>query len=91
MKRRFVAGAVCPACQEVDRLVLEYDNDQPEPLRRVCVACGFSEDLEGTSAGIGGVPPGKFEKPAPATTATQADPVRIIDFASDKPVQVDKP
>ena len=40
--RRFIAGAVCPACQQADRIVLE---DLAHGQRRICVACGFSEDL----------------------------------------------
>jgi uncharacterized metal-binding protein (TIGR02443 family) len=37
-KRRFIAGAVCPRCAVMDRMVVDLDSDQRE-----CVACGFSE------------------------------------------------
>ncbi|MHA7816443.1 MAG: YheV family putative zinc ribbon protein [Pseudohaliea sp.] len=37
-RRRFIAGAVCPRCAAMDRLVVDRDTD-----RRECVACGFSE------------------------------------------------
>jgi uncharacterized metal-binding protein (TIGR02443 family) len=37
-RRRFIAGAVCPRCAAMDRLVVDLDTD-----RRECVACGFSE------------------------------------------------
>lgn len=38
--KRFIAGAVCPKCAEMDRL-LSYTND--EGTFKECVACGFSE------------------------------------------------
>ena len=50
-KKRFIAGAVCPECQIVDRIVVETGiqelaqsaaDEQPEVSRRRCVACGFA-------------------------------------------------
>ncbi|MDP5053741.1 MAG: YheV family putative metal-binding protein [Congregibacter sp.] len=37
-RRRFIAGAVCPRCAAMDKIVVDLDSDQRE-----CVACGFSE------------------------------------------------
>ncbi|WP_439106613.1 YheV family putative metal-binding protein [Congregibacter sp.] len=37
-RRRFIAGAVCPRCAEMDKIVVDLDSDERE-----CVACGFSE------------------------------------------------
>jgi uncharacterized protein len=37
-RRRFIAGAVCPRCSLMDKIVVNLDTDQRE-----CVACGFSE------------------------------------------------
>ncbi|GIR64065.1 MAG: hypothetical protein CM15mP68_7310 [Pseudomonadota bacterium] len=47
-RRRFIAGAVCPKCQALDRMVLEVDVDDNEQTRH-CVACGFSETLQAKS------------------------------------------
>lgn len=41
--RRFIAGAVCPRCAEMDRIVM-YSNEKGQ--FRECVACGFA-DREG--------------------------------------------
>ena len=41
-KRRFIAGAVCPACSEPDRLMMWSEDDVPH---RECVACGYSDTL----------------------------------------------
>lgn len=41
--RRFIAGAVCPACGEADKLVLLLDS---RDRRRECVRCGYSDSLE---------------------------------------------
>ena len=40
MQKRFIAGAVCPRCGEMDKL-LSYSND--EGTYKECVACGFEE------------------------------------------------
>jgi hypothetical protein len=37
-RRRFIAGAVCPRCAAMDKIVVDLDSDLRE-----CVACGFSE------------------------------------------------
>ena len=37
-KKRFIAGAVCPACSDLDSLVL-YSDDQ----RIECVSCDYSQ------------------------------------------------
>lgn len=42
MTKRFIAGAVCPRCGEMDRLV-SYEEDGK--TLRECVACDFSEAL----------------------------------------------
>ena len=41
-RRRFIAGAVCPRCAKMDKIVVDLDTDQRE-----CVACGFSEERPG--------------------------------------------
>ncbi|CAM3489412.1 YheV family putative zinc ribbon protein [Parendozoicomonas haliclonae] len=41
MKKRFIAGAVCPSCAEMDRLVV-YE-DQGVTIRE-CVNCGFTDN-----------------------------------------------
>ncbi len=46
-QKRFIAGAVCPQCQALDRLVLEEDAQvEPPLLKRRCVSCGFVEVLD---------------------------------------------
>lgn len=37
-RRRFIAGAVCPRCAKMDKIVVDLDSDE-----RQCVACGFRE------------------------------------------------
>ncbi|MGF6592660.1 YheV family putative zinc ribbon protein [Pseudomonas vranovensis] len=41
-KKRFIAGAVCPACSEPDKLMMWSEDSVPH---RECVACGFSDTL----------------------------------------------
>ncbi|HSC68756.1 MAG TPA: YheV family putative zinc ribbon protein [Cellvibrio sp.] len=40
--RRFVAGAVCPRCSEMDKLVVY--NEAGKDYRE-CVACGYKEEM----------------------------------------------
>lgn len=40
--RRFVAGAVCPRCSEMDKLVVF--NEEGKDFRE-CVACGYKEEM----------------------------------------------
>ena len=39
--KRFIAGAVCPRCAEMDKLVM-YNNAQGQQVRE-CVRCGYSD------------------------------------------------
>jgi len=41
-KRRFVAGAVCPRCSKMDKLVV-YTEDGKD--FRECVACGYKDEM----------------------------------------------
>nr|WP_010131115.1 YheV family putative zinc ribbon protein [Microbulbifer agarilyticus] len=41
-KRRFIAGAVCPRCSEMDKIV---NYKLGEKNYRECVACGFKDEI----------------------------------------------
>ena len=41
-KKRFIAGAVCPACSEVDRILM-WDVDGVPHCE--CVVCGYVDTL----------------------------------------------
>ena len=40
--KRFIAGAVCPRCSEMDKLVV-YRQDERD--YRECVSCDFAEEM----------------------------------------------
>lgn len=42
MKKRFIAGAICPTCQQLDKVVM-YDEDGAR--WRECVSCGYKDKL----------------------------------------------
>lgn len=44
MKRRFIAGAVCPSCEKQDKIVM-YDDEEGRRWRE-CVSCGFKDLLQ---------------------------------------------
>ena len=43
IQKRFVAGAVCPRCAEMDKLVMF--NDAQDRQVRECVRCGYTDAL----------------------------------------------
>lgn len=42
MKKRFIAGAVCPKCSQMDKVVMYKEDDSDW---RECVACGFKDKM----------------------------------------------
>ncbi len=42
-KKRFIAGAVCPACSAMDKIQMWDVDGVPN---RECVACGFADTLD---------------------------------------------
>ncbi|WP_444929180.1 YheV family putative zinc ribbon protein [Microbulbifer sp. SSSA002] len=49
IKKRFIAGAVCPRCSEMDKII-NYHKDGKN--YRECVACGFKDEIRLQSAPI---------------------------------------
>ena len=43
MKRRFIAGAVCPQCEQMDTVQMFDDEDNRR--WRECVQCGFKDEM----------------------------------------------
>ncbi|HAL42243.1 MAG TPA: hypothetical protein DCP57_07340 [Gammaproteobacteria bacterium] len=87
MRRRFIAGAVCPSCRALDRMVVETSPTGPgsedevdaETVIRRCVACGYEEALatEPGSSSVG-LPRARFEKSG--REAEKASPVKLINL-----------
>jgi len=73
--RRFIAGAVCPECRALDRIVLEEADGE---RRRLCVSCGHSDTMA-KQAGV--EPPTRFTRRRGTGAADDSAPVRIVDPA----------
>lgn len=43
LKRRFIAGAQCPKCEQVDKVVM-FDTEDGKRWRE-CVSCGFKDEM----------------------------------------------
>lgn len=82
VRRRFIAGAVCPRCARMDKIVVDLDTDQRE-----CIACGFSEARPGPPAAEQAAPraaseaelPTRVSRAAARRVETPAEPVRLLD------------
>ncbi len=69
--RRFIAGAKCPNCGELDTLFMD---STAMGKRRECVRCGFADTLENVApVAI----PTRVEPVA--GPSTPAEPVRLVD------------
>ena len=73
-RRRFIAGAVCPRCGEMDRIVVDLDTDQRE-----CVSCGFSDARPPDTAPQAGEVPTRVSRAAARRVETAAEAVTLID------------
>ena len=68
---RFVAGAVCPNCQEMDRMVIDGSTDE-----RRCITCGFVEARPDAGATM---PATRVTRAAARRVDTEAEAVRLLD------------
>ena len=75
---RFIAGAVCPECREVDRIVVREGALGRE---QACTACGYSQPETKTvnSNTSTMIPRGKPERSSRPKPEVRAEPVRFID------------
>jgi uncharacterized protein len=87
--RRFIAGAVCPECRALDRIVIEV-GELVETESQRCVECGYTVSQKVGSASVAGIPRGKPERRERGSQSTAAQAVQIMDLHSQaKPA--DKP
>lgn len=84
LHRRFIAGAVCPRCALMDKIVVDLDTDQ-----RCCVSCGFTEARPGPPAsspptmGAAKLPeiPTRVSRAAARRVETPAEAITLVDPA----------
>ena len=72
-RRRFIAGAVCPRCGAMDRIIVDLDTQTRE-----CVACDFVEDRPQDNA-LQGELPTRVSRAAARRVETPAEAVTLID------------
>ncbi len=83
-RRRFIAGAVCPRCAQMDKIVIDLDTDT-----RHCVSCDFSEDRPegGAQQPLGPQPKEvltRVTRPASRLVETPAEAVTLVDPGADR-------
>ncbi|MBF7728837.1 YheV family putative zinc ribbon protein [Pseudomonas sp. N040] len=73
-KKRFIAGAVCPACSAMDRIMMWDVDGVPH---RECVACGYADTLNAQGQSVPGELGTRVNKPV----TRAADPkVQTVQF-----------
>ncbi len=73
-RRRFIAGAVCPRCGQMDKIVVDLDEDT-----RSCVACGFSEARPQAGSPGASELPTRVSRAAARRVETPAEAVKLVD------------
>ncbi|QXH46655.1 YheV family putative metal-binding protein [Pseudomonas xanthosomatis] len=76
-KRRFIAGAVCPACSEMDKLMMWNEDGVPH---RECVACGFTDTLNEQGLSVPKEIGTRVNQLAPKATPVKAQTVQTVQF-----------
>ena len=74
MKKRFIAGVVCPKCGSQDTIMAAEDTEH-KVLIRECVECGFHDKMS-TVVNVPKEMPTRVSHQAESTTAQE--PVQII-------------
>lgn len=74
--RRFIAGAICPQCKAIDKIVLHRNGEQQQ---RECVACGFKDDLQE----LGAAPDLTTRVTPKSHAADSAQSITLIDLHKD--------
>ena len=73
---RFIAGAICPSCKAMDRLVVDMETDE-----RACIECGFKEKRPQQ---VTEEPPTRVTRGSARLVETVAEPVRLMSPDLDK-------
>ena len=80
--KRFIAGAVCPECRALDRLVLEVrvSPEGTEEEWQRCVACGYEARRPQVTSGPSSVPRGKPERRGQDVREVTPQTLKIMDL-----------
>jgi uncharacterized metal-binding protein (TIGR02443 family) len=78
MTRRFIAGAVCPRCGAMDKLLVDS-----ETATRECVKCGFSDGRPADNVAVREVPT-RVTRPSARRVETLAEPITLVPAKPDK-------
>lgn len=73
--KRFIAGAVCPKCSEMDKLVMYTEGEEQF---RECVSCGFKDKMYIQSAGK------ELETRVNRTEEEKSSEVQVLKFEPPK-------
>ena len=75
--RRFIAGAVCPKCAEMDKIVVDMKTN-----RRECIACDFAEERPTDGAAQRELNT-RVNRPAARRVETPAEAITLLDPGKD--------
>lgn len=74
-KKRFIAGAVCPACSAMDTIKMWGEDGTPH---RECVACGYADTLNAQGQSVPKELGTRVSKAAAKPTASTGQTVQFF-------------
>ncbi|QQD18330.1 YheV family putative metal-binding protein [Spongiibacter nanhainus] len=83
--KRFIAGAVCPKCSEMDKIVMYRANDNEQV--RECVRCGFSDIIRDDTGPEDAPqePPTRVNQPRPGEQSlAHEDEIQVVSLIDPK-------
>jgi len=84
--KRFIAGAVCPACQSVDTMKMWNEDGVPH---RECASCGYGDTLDERGNSVPKELPTRVNAPNQPKPATAQ--VKVAQFFPNPKLKKDKP
>ncbi|WP_163836197.1 YheV family putative zinc ribbon protein [Spartinivicinus ruber] len=80
--KRFIAGAVCPRCANMDRIVVYQENDHEV---RECVECGYTDSM--ATIGSPTELPTRVNHPSTSVSQPVSQPLKFYPNPKLKPKQ----
>jgi hypothetical protein len=82
--KRFIAGAVCPRCAEMDKLMMYADEDKQQV--RECVRCGYKDVMTDNGPKQFHEIKTRVNQPLPGEpTLAHEDEVQLVKIIDSKP------
>jgi uncharacterized protein len=81
IRKQFIAGAICPACNAQDSIKMWNVEGTPH---RECVSCGYTDTFNEQGNPVPQEPNTRLSKPVPRALDPQVQPLRFVELKPKK-------